>query len=93
MEARRQVTPQVTPQVARLLTVIEDDMNRDELQSALRIKDRKSFRNLYIKPALDADLIEMTIPDKPNSKLQKYCLTVKGKSLLRVKNTVERENG
>lgn len=72
-----QVTPQVTPQVELLLKVLEDSaqpLNREELQALLGLKDRKSFRERYLKPALDANLIEMTIPDKPNSRLQKYRL-------------------
>jgi hypothetical protein len=47
-------------------------MSREELQMALGLKDRKSFRERYLKPALDAGLIEMTIPEKPSSGLQKY---------------------
>lgn len=70
-----QVTPQVSPQVRRLLEVIQGEMTREELQSALHLQDRKSFRERYLKPALEQGLIEMTIPDKPNSRLQKYRLT------------------
>nr|WP_263478351.1 hypothetical protein [Francisella sp. SYW-2] len=36
------------------------------------LKDRKSFVERYLKPALEQNLIEMTIPEKPNSKSQKY---------------------
>jgi hypothetical protein len=57
-------------------------MKRDELQQVMGLKDRKSFRLVYLKPALDAQLIEMTIPDKPNSRLQQYVLTQRGSRLV-----------
>ena len=72
--AAPQVAPQVTPQVARLLRVMKGEMTRDEIQRALKLRDRKSFRERYLLPALTNGLIEMAIPDKPNSRLQKYCL-------------------
>jgi hypothetical protein len=51
------------------------------LQTALGLSDRKSFRERYLKPALEAGLIEMTIPEKPQSRLQKYKLTLLGKKV------------
>ena len=74
-----QVAPQVTPQVGDLLAVIQGEMGREALQLALGLSDRKSFRERYLKPALADGLIEMTIPGKPNSRLQKYRLTDKGR--------------
>src|SRR5699024_4274223 len=65
-----QVTPRVTPQVGDLLAAIRGDQTRTELMDALRLNDRKHFRVAYLQPALDAGLIAMTIPDKPNSRLQ-----------------------
>jgi hypothetical protein len=47
-------------------------MLREELQVKLGLKDRKSFRELYLKPALEAGFIEVTIPDKPTSRLRRY---------------------
>ena len=38
-----------------------------------------AFRERYLKPALDLGLIEMTIPGKPNSRLQQYRLTDQGR--------------
>jgi predicted HTH transcriptional regulator len=80
-----QVTPQdtlqVTPQVKELLKVLKSAMDRQEMQELLHLSDRENFRLNYLKPALDAGLIEMTIPDKPNSRLQKYRLTALGEQL------------
>ena len=39
----------------------------------------KGFRERYLKAALAQGLIEMTIPDRPRSRLQKYRLTDKGR--------------
>ena len=75
-----QVAPQVAPQVERLLKILVAEMSREDLQSALGLVDRKSFRERYLKPALDAGLIEMTIPGKPNSRLQKYRVTRVGRN-------------
>lgn len=74
-----QDNPQETPQVIKLLSVIKGEMSREQLQVVLGLKDRKSFRKRYLTPALSDGLIEMTLPDKPNSSLQKYFLTKLGK--------------
>jgi len=77
-----EVTPQVTPQVMRLLAVCGGELLREELQERIGLTDRKHFRTDYLHPALDAWLIEMTIPDKPTSSRQKYRITEKGRALL-----------
>ena len=77
-----QAGPQVTPQVGELLAIIHGERGREALQSALGLSDRKSFRERYLKPSLADGLIEITIPDKPNSRLQKYRLTDKGRQWL-----------
>ncbi len=58
-------------------------MSRQALQEALGLKDGEHFRKAYLLPALEAGLIEMTIPDKPRSSKQKYRLTDKGQEVLR----------
>lgn len=83
-----QVSPQVTPQVRQLLAVLRGEMNRDALQSALELQDRKSFRERYLKPALAEGMIEMTVPEKPNSRLQKYRSTEKGRQWLQQRGEV-----
>jgi len=81
-EVTPHVTPHVTPQVERLLETCEGELLRDELQAYLGLKDRKHFRNAYLHPALDAGLIEMTLPDKPRSRNQRYRLTGAGRRFL-----------
>ena len=68
-----QVTVQVTEQVERLLDAIGDDIvSSKELMERLGIKHRPNFRDKYLLPAIKLGLIEMTIPNKPNSSKQKY---------------------
>ncbi|MDQ9038765.1 ATP-binding protein [Acinetobacter seifertii] len=61
-----------------LVKVIEGEMSRAEIQHALDLKDPEYFRKSYMLPALEAELIQMTLPDKPRSKNQQYFLTKKG---------------
>lgn len=53
-----------------------------ELMAIAERSDRTKFRNQVLNPLLDAELIEMTIPDKPRSSNQKYRLTEKGRKYL-----------
>ena len=77
-----QVTGQVTQEVKLLLNSMQGDMKRAEMMAALNLTGRDNFRNLYLQPALEANLIEMTIPDKPNSSQQRYRLTAAGQQWL-----------
>jgi Fic family protein len=73
-----EVTQEDTPEV-RVLSVLTGEMPRQQLKEALGLKDDEHFRKAYLLPALEAGLIEMTIPDKPRSSKQKYRLTDKGR--------------
>ena len=44
---------------------------------------RTNLRQRYLDPALAAGLIEPTLPETPNSRLQQYRLTAKGAGLLK----------
>lgn len=76
------VIPSVTPHVVRVLATCEKALSRKEIQSRMGIKNKKYFLENYLKPALTEGLLEMTIPDKPNSPLQQYCLTQLGRQWL-----------
>ncbi len=76
-----QVTPQITPQVKTLISKVSGEMSRIELQKSLGLSDKRNFNNNYLIPALTLDLIEMTIPNKPNSRNQRYRLTKYGEKM------------
>ena len=81
-------TPEVTPEVKKMLRVIEGSMSRREIQQKLGLHDEKHFREFYQQPAVAAGLIEMTVPDRPTSRLQKYRLTEKGRQFLNTRQQI-----
>jgi ATP-dependent DNA helicase RecG len=75
---------QLSDPVLRLLSVLQaGELSPNELRTMLDIKHRPTFRQNYLHPALSSDLIRRTIPDKPNSRFQKYRLTAKGRQRLK----------
>jgi ATP-dependent DNA helicase RecG len=52
--------------------------------SFMDVTDRTKFRRKYIHPLLKAGILEQTVPDKPNSRNQKYQLTAIGLELINV---------
>lgn len=69
-----QVTHQDTHQVTDqdIIEFCIEPKSRMELMDFVGLKDKVNFRRKYLKPLLDSGRIVMTIPDKPNSKNQKY---------------------
>ena len=78
-----QDTGQVTDHVELLVATLTREMGRAQLQSALRLAHRDHFTATYLRPALEAGLIEMTLPDKPTSRHQRYRRTAAGEALVR----------
>ncbi len=68
-----QVNDQDETCVKRLLAILgEDTLSAVEIMERLGLSHRPTFRKNYLNPALEKLLIERTIPDKPNSKNQRY---------------------
>ena len=68
-----QVTDQDKTPLERLLSALGDDtLSAAELMERLGLSHRPTFRKNYLNPALEHNLIERTVPDKPNSRNQKY---------------------
>jgi predicted HTH transcriptional regulator len=81
-QVTEQATEQVTEQVKKIVQILEKEAkSTTDLMTALGLKHRQTFLYDYLRPALEQGFVEMTIPDKPNSSLQKYRLTILGKQL------------
>jgi predicted HTH transcriptional regulator len=75
-----EVAGDVTAEVTRLLMALRGEMTRVDLQKALGLRHDEHFRLAYLQPAMTAGLVEMTVPDKPRSRSQKYRLTANGRA-------------
>ena len=60
--------------VQKLLEIMEYDVPyaSSDLMEKLGLKAREGFRRNYLHPAIEMNLVRMTIPDKPNSRNQRY---------------------
>ena len=65
----------ITTKIVNLVAKITECAVRLSIQKEVDLRLCK----LYIKPALQSGLIELTVPDKPKSPKQLYRLTEKGK--------------
>ncbi len=65
-----------------MIGLIKGEMTRTEIMAELGLRDEKHFRERYQQTAVSSGLIEMTLPGKPNSRLQKYRLTTQGRAWL-----------
>ncbi len=60
--------------VQKLLEAMEYDVpyTSKALMEKLGLSSKEGFRRNYLHPSLKMNLIQMTIPDKPNSRNQRY---------------------
>jgi len=69
-----------------LMALEASPLAKSELAAALGHKSISGTLNTRIREMLAEDLIEYVIPDKPNSRLQKYRLTAKGRQQVSCRN-------
>ncbi len=64
--------------VKKLLDVMEFEVpySTVTLMQLLGIKSRETFRKNYLDPVLKLEIVVQTIPDKPNSKNQRYMMYI-----------------
>lgn len=59
--------------IQKLMDVMGDEeLSATQIMERLGLTHRPTFRKNYLNPALEQGVIEMTIPDKPRSRNQKY---------------------
>ena len=56
----------------KILEFCKEPKTTKEIMAYLKLKDRRNFYLKYMRPLLDSGKLQMTVPDKPNTKNQKY---------------------
>lgn len=65
--------------IIKLVCAINDkQLSVKEMLAEMGLKDRESFLNLYLSPAIGEGFVRMLYPDSPRHPRQKYLLTAKG---------------
>jgi len=70
------------PVTRLLLALRHGEATSHQIRESLGITHRPTFRDNYLYPAMKAKYVEYTLPDKPQSRRQKYRLTAKGRQTL-----------
>ena len=71
----------LSPEQRIVLAQMTDEHDVATLMEWVGRSNRSKFREAVLTPLLALDLVEMTIPDKPNSSKQRYRLTEQGKAV------------
>ena len=59
-------------QEIKILEFCKEPHSKKEIMEYMEYKHARNFTMLYLKPLLEKELLQMTIPEKPNHKNQKY---------------------
>ena len=59
-------------QEIKILEFCKEPHSKKEIMEYMEYKHTRNFTMLYLKPLLEKGLLQMTIPEKPNHKNQKY---------------------
>ena len=61
-------------QAKKLINIMEEGIpySTKELLELLKMKSRASFKKNYLDPVIESGLVEMTLPNTPNSRNQRY---------------------
>ena len=92
--SRHPVGTQSVPNIEnldKLIVFCTEARSFGEMLAFMGLTDRTKFRRKYIYPLLNAGILEQTMPDKPNSRNQKYRLTAKGLALQNSLSSTNRE--
>ena len=71
-EIKEQPTTHQDTHQDKILEFCKEPKTTKEIMAYLGLKDRRSFSIKYMRPLLNSGKLQMTIPDKPNTKNQKY---------------------
>ena len=64
---------------AKLLNYLAEDRTIGQLMKYVGRHNRTKFRDQVLHPLMEAELVEMTVPEKPRSSKQRYRLAPKGR--------------
>lgn len=64
--------PAIEPEADSLLTFCKEPRTREELTAFMKIDTFSYLLKRYLKPLLEAGKLELTIPDRPRSRKQRY---------------------